>query len=115
MSGRKEILWLLSGILAAVIVLLSQSGYYYISEKVIHTEYTSDQDLDEGEAGQPDVKFTNDAVTGVSQVHIQMELEFISNLFKQITDEFSNYIAELIPLEDYLEILFQRIISPNAP
>lgn len=101
------------GIVAAVVILVSQSFYFdYVAnvEGNAHTEQVSDVDSDETV-----IKMAHQALSTVVQFAVQNVLHFISQIYKEDTFESSVSIENTISFDSYFHTLFRLIISPNAP
>ncbi|MEQ9165899.1 MAG: hypothetical protein RLO12_06565 [Fulvivirga sp.] len=119
MSRRKNIskfkssVSLVTGILAASVILFTQIFYFDYAaenESKVKTEQSDNTDED-----QTILKIGSEAVAQVAQVSLQNVLHFISNIYLDNSQQ--NHIEyKPKPLFNaYFHTLFRLIISPNAP
>jgi cellobiose-specific phosphotransferase system component IIC len=104
----KEFITLTAGVLAALVMVLTQVLFY---------QETAETPIDSsGEAPQElVVKLTNDALPTIGTVQLQPHFYLISDIIldTEVRTEIIETISE--PLSAFLQVLFRRIISPNAP
>lgn len=112
-SKHKQTIGICFGIIAAIVILMSQSFYYdYLANA---SQEATVEVSDEGNE-QPDIlTISNDAVTSVVQFTIAHVLHFIAELYLDNTDEIEVEVVGKIEANSYFKTLFRRIISPNAP
>ena len=108
------------GVIAALILLVGQSGYYQFKyqQANVSVEITDDtQKADDQNDSQKDAFLTiaNDAVSSVVQLNLSHALYQIGQIFHELLITEWIELGEIIPVQEYMETLLQRIISPNAP
>lgn len=112
-SKFKRSVAFVTGILAAAVILFTQSFYFEYAtdvESKVKTEQSDNSDQD-----QAILKIGTEAVAQVAQVSLQNVLHFISNIYLDNSQQ--NHI-EYRPkplFNAYFHTLFRLIISPNAP
>lgn len=121
MSRRKNIskikssVSLITGVLAALVILFTQSFYFdYAAETQTESKVKTEQS-DNTDEDQAILKIGSEAVAQVAQVSLQNALHFISNIYLDNSQQ--NHIEyKPKPLFNaYFHTLFRLIISPNAP
>ncbi|UII33398.1 hypothetical protein LVD17_06130 [Fulvivirga ulvae] len=114
-SKYKQTIGIVIGIVAAVVILVSQSFYYdYMAnaEVGVKTEIGNETTDDQ----QPDIlTISKDAVTTVVQFTITQVLHFIAELQLANSDEIQVEFDQKVELDTFFKTLFRLIISPNAP
>lgn len=102
------------GVIAAAVILCSQSFYFdYVQgvESNVKTEIPAD-----GEEGERTVlKMSQQAISSVATFAIQNVLHFISQIYVEDQSETPNVFQNTEGFTSYLQTLFRLIISPNAP
>ncbi|MDH5397186.1 MAG: hypothetical protein OEX02_03520 [Cyclobacteriaceae bacterium] len=119
MSKRKEILTILVGIVAALIILISQVGFYQVQHELstsVSVEKSIDDDTAE-ESPTPQLKiFNNDAIATVVHVVSGQDFHIITTLYPKFENIITVWVEQISEgVTAYFRTLFQRIISPNAP
>jgi len=111
-SRKKELAFILLGILAAVAVVFSQSftNFTYELEKDVKTELPADE---EGSEDIPTI--SNDAVSSFVQLTLNQALHFIADLKYQVKETITVFLDQKLDYNTYFKNLFRLIISPNAP
>ncbi|MBL6446844.1 hypothetical protein JMN32_11010 [Fulvivirga sp. 29W222] len=114
-SNYKQTIGIVIGIVAAIVILVSQSFYYdYMAstEGGVKTEIGSEPTGEQ----QPDIlTIGKDAVTTVVQFTITQVLQFIADLQLANSDEVQIEFDQKVELNTFFKTLFRLIISPNAP
>ncbi|ELR70918.1 hypothetical protein C900_03201 [Fulvivirga imtechensis AK7] len=113
-SRYKQTIGICFGILAAVVILVSQSCYYNFlanEEAKVNTE-VNDQ---KGEPKHDVLTISKDAVASVVQYTISHALHFIAEIYLENTDEVEIAIDQEVDFNAYFKTLFRLIIAPNAP
>ena len=113
-SKYKQSIGIVIGIVAAVVILVSQSFYYdYLaSADGVNTEISTENTDDQ----QPDIlTIGKDAVATVVQFTITHVLHFIAELQLANSDEIEIEFDQKVELDTFFKTLFRLIISPNAP
>lgn len=109
--NKKEVLGIILGILAAIVILFTQ-GFYY--DYVVQVQDSSFELIDHEKGEVPVLKISHDAIPSVGQISITQTLDFISDIV--FSDEITeDDIPKTLRLDRYFETLFNFIISPNAP
>lgn len=112
-SKYKRSISLVMGVLAAMLIIFTQSFYFDYAasaDKKVKTEQSDSSDKE-----QTILKIGSEAVAQVAQVSLQNVLHFISNIYLDNSEQ--NHI-EYRPqplFNAYFHTLFRLIISPNAP
>ena len=121
MNGKNNISTLLLGILAALILLIGQSGIYTVqfenSTMAENTEISSEkkQEIPESNSASYLIQ-ANNAVSQVIEFSFDAGLHLIYDNAQEVIISFPEIdLGEIFPVKVYLETLLQRIISPNAP
>lgn len=102
---------MIAGVLAAVLIVLSQSFYHQAKEKVAKakTEQKSE------ESAQTFISAPNDAVSQTSIVQLQDQTPSLKSAVLSIEENPSRPIIRSEVFIRYFKVLFRAIISPNAP
>jgi hypothetical protein len=103
---------MVAGVLAAVIVVLSQSFQFQAKQDVqkVKTEQQADE--------QPDVLISASADAVSPSSAIQLDEKSPALLQEVLTEEKNNFQHPIVRPEvvaRYFKVLFRTIISPNAP
>jgi hypothetical protein len=108
-SKIREIFTLAAGLLAAVVIVLMQVCVFETEQKEASpsTENTPQE--------QVMLSATHDALLQVSALELHHHFYFIAEIVLDDTTR-SELVERLTqPVVTYLQVLFRRIISPNAP
>lgn len=109
----KHIVGISIGIVAAIVILISQSFYFeYVAtvDGEAQTEQSSDVDSDETV-----IKMAHQALSSVVQFAVQNVLHFIGQIYEEDTFDANVSIENNISFDSFFQTLFRLIISPNAP
>lgn len=109
----KHVTGIAIGILAAVVILFSQSFYFeYVAniEGKATVEHSSDVD-----SSETVLKMAHQALSTVVQFAIHNVLHFISQIYIENNTELEVKIENSISFDSFFQTLFRLIISPNAP
>lgn len=112
-SKHKHVIGICFGIVAAIVILVSQSFYYdYLAsaEAGFHTEVE-----DEGEEDHAIITINKDVVTSAVQLTITQTLHFIADIHLDNAAQADIEIDQKVDFNTYFKTLFRLIISPNAP
>ena len=121
MNKRKNILTLIIGVFAALIIVVGQSGYYFFQEETnkVQSELAQNDNMDGEESSEETPSLNanaNQAVVSVFHFNLNCTLHFIYEIYTGVEIDMPVIdLGEIIPFQIYLETLLQRIISPNAP
>lgn len=114
-SRYKHISGIALGVIAALVILFSQSFYFDYVAKIegkTKTEQTSDSDEDSGDTV---IKMSQQALSSGVEISIQSVLHFIGQIYDEVEVELPSITFKTQGLTSYLQTLFRLIISPNAP
>lgn len=114
-SKIKHSTGILFGLLAAVVILVSQGFYFDYVGKIegkVKTEKTSDADEDSHESV---IKMSQQALSSGVEISIQSVLHFIGEIYTDDSVEVPSVSQNFKGLTSYFQTLFRLIISPNAP
>ncbi|QSE97525.1 hypothetical protein [Fulvivirga lutea] len=103
------------GLLAALVILVSQSFYFeYVSnfEQSVSVEQTSDNSDDSEDQV---IKMGHQALSSAVEFSIQSVLHFITHIYDENPVEKPLVSENINGLTSYFQTLFRLIISPNAP
>lgn len=113
-SRYKQTIGICFGIVAAVVILVSQSCYYNFlanEEAKVNTEVSDEK----GEPKHDVLTISKDAVTSVVQYTLSQALHFIAEIYLENTDEVEIDVDQEVDFNTYFKTLFRLIIAPNAP
>lgn len=113
--ANKESLGIFLGLVAAMVILLSQTFYFSYVESVEGKAVQSEQAGDFEDSDKTVIKMAHQALSSVAQFAIQNVLHFISEIYIQDVAVESDFIISYEGFTPYLKALFRLIISPNAP
>lgn len=103
---------MIAGILAAAVIVLSQSFYYQAKQKTdkAKTEQKA------GEKGDTYISAPADAVTTPTTViHLEDQLPVLDKKFTIEEEQHKKLVIKPTVFVRYFKVLFRAIISPNAP
>ncbi|MDH5380833.1 MAG: hypothetical protein OEW75_08275 [Cyclobacteriaceae bacterium] len=117
MTRKSQFVWVFAGIMAAILILVSQSGYYYFKNETQQKVFKSEKQDENKSSERNDLLFqANDAVAQVVQFSFGHVLHFIYSIPHVVTITIPILDpGDIIPVKVYMETLLQKIISPNAP
>jgi len=111
-SRKKELTFILMGVLAALAIVCSQSFSYfdYAGDSKANTEIPADEE------NQQDIpSISQDAVSSFVQLTLNQALHFIADLKYQVKETVTVFLDQKLDYNTYFKTLFRLIISPNAP
>ena len=101
------------GVLAAVVILFTQSFCFDYAESAESKVKTEQSDTTDEE--RTVLKIGSEAVAQVAQVSLQNVLHFISNIYLDNSQQSHIEYSPQPLFNAYFHALFRLIISPNAP
>ena len=102
---------MVAGVLAAILIVLSQSFYHQAKEKVAKAK--SEQKADEN--AQTFISAPNDAVSQTSVVQLEDQIPLLKESVLSEEEQSGKPVIKLEIFTRYFKVLFRAIISPNAP
>lgn len=109
---NKQVIGICFGIVAAIVVLLSQSFYF---DYLVSTEKITAEVADEGEDEPEILSISKIALTSAVQHSITHALHFIADIYFDNSGEERVEVDQKVNFNTYFNTLFRLIISPNAP
>jgi hypothetical protein len=102
---------MIAGVLAAILIVLSQSFYHQAKDKVAKAK--TEQQADE--QSQTFISAPNDAVSQINIVQLDDQVPSLKEF--TLSEEKTTFRSIIRPevFNRYLKVLFSAIISPNAP
>ena len=110
----KHTLGIALGLMAAFVILFSQSFYFdYVSnvEGDVKTENSAESHSD----SETVIKMAHQALSTVAEFAVQTVWHFITEIFVADKVETPHYFESYSGFTPYFQALFKLIISPNAP
>ncbi len=102
------------GMIVAVVILFTQTFYYnYLSE--VHDDQIKTEINDQQQEDVPVMKMAQDAVTSAVQVILFQALHLISEIVLVDGEEVKVEPSIDLGYISWVKVLFNVIISPNAP
>lgn len=112
----KQSAGILTGIVAAIAILLSQSLYYTVAAQSLEDVQDTEQKAsDDSSTKEVQLTASNDLLGSGGQVSLEEPLQFTITIS---FDDFSDFTSTCLEAVDYntqFRTLFRTLISPNAP
>ncbi len=112
-SKYKSSIGLAIGVLAAVVILFTQSFYFNYAANAEYKVKT--EQSDNSDKSETILKIGSEAVAQVAQVSLQNVLHFIANIYLDNSQQNHIEYSPQSLFNTYFHTLFRLIISPNAP
>lgn len=114
-SINKEYVGIALGVVAALVILLSQSFYFSYVEGIEGPAIKTAQAGDFEDSDKTVLEMGHQALSSIAQFAVQNVLHFISEIYIEDLNENGEYILTNEGFTPYFKALFRLIISPNAP
>ncbi|MDH5604775.1 MAG: hypothetical protein OEY51_12585 [Cyclobacteriaceae bacterium] len=117
MNSHRHVTLLILGAVVAILMMVTQVGYYHIRYSVIDSIKIVTEEETQGKENKiPDfTTISHDAISTIFALNVQQEFHFIYEICLESANKAEVALIKLVRPSKYFLTLFRRIISPNAP